>query len=117
MTSNGCAKDFRLNNRQYFVEWGGYFTFIEKAIAMMITKRITLMYLLITTTPFREWHNRRPPFFEKGEAKEPETENNFKFRMKSRPAGIFPGKDYYISKHRTSQYVFAAVSDFSQKSP
>ena len=44
----------RLNNRQNFDEWGGYFTFIVNAIKNTIIKNIILdMYFIIATTPFR----------------------------------------------------------------
>ena len=87
---------------------GGYFTFNVKAIAMRIAKIINLMYFCITTTPFREWHNRRPPFFRrKAEPKNlKQKELSFKLRMKSCPAGITPGRLYYTAKKPICQYRF-----------
>ena len=87
---------------------GGYFTFNVKAIAMRIAKIINLMYFCITTTPFREWHNRRPPFFRrKAEPKNlKQKELSFKLRMKSCPAGMTPGRLYYTAKKPICQYRF-----------
>ena len=70
------------------------------------------MYFCITTTPFREWHNRRPPFFRrKAEPKNlKQKELSFKLRMKSCPAGITPGRLYYTEKNQYVNTASAAAS-------
>ena len=72
------------------------------------------MYFCITTTPFREWHNRRPPFFRrKAEPKNlKQKELSFKLRMKSCPAGMTPGRLYYTEKNQYVNTASAAVSGF-----